>query len=367
MHCASLGEFEQGRPVLEQLKQEYPDTLLVLTFFSPSGYEVRKDYKGADFVWYLPLDTPGNAAAFIALLQPQLALFVKYEFWYNYISTLYQKGIPVVYFSAIFQPRHIFFKWYGGFFRSMLQRVNHFFVQNEESRELLERIGIRKVSIAGDTRFDRAEAVARSTYDNPAIAHFIQDRKVLVAGSTWKEDEVLLKEVLDRSEKDYCLLIAPHEIDTSHLDALLYLFRDYGPSLYSRCLEGETPQPGHSRVMIVDTFGVLAYMYRYADVVWIGGGFNPSGIHNTVEAAVYGKAICFGPNYKRFREAYDLLDAGGAASFGASEQQAIAELLKNTKALSVMGDSACNYVAGQLGATPAIVSYIVLKYLSTNA
>lgn len=365
MHCASLGEFEQGRPVLEALKKQYPDTALVLTFFSPSGYEVRKDYKGADLVLYLPLDTPRNAERFVKLLQPELALFVKYEFWYHYISVLYRHKIPVVYFSAIFQPRHIFFKWYGGFFRRMLYRVSHFFVQNEESKDLLEKIGIGQVSIAGDTRFDRAIAVAGSPYRNEIIERFTAGRKVLVAGSTWPGDETLLRKVLDLSE-DYCLVIAPHEIDRSHIDAILHSYSAYEPLCYNQMEVPSSVLPG-SRVLIVDSFGVLAYLYRYADAVWIGGGFNPSGIHNTVEAAVYGKAVLFGPRYKRFREAYDMLALGGAASYGEGDAAAIAALLKDHKALSAMGDSALQYVALQAGATERIVSYIVLKYLSTSA
>lgn len=365
MHCASLGEFEQGRPVLEALKKQYPDTVLVLTFFSPSGYEVRKDYKGADLVLYLPLDTPRNAERFVKLLQPELALFVKYEFWYHYISVLYRHKIPVVYFSAIFQPRHIFFKWYGGFFRRMLYRVSHFFVQNEESKDLLEKIGIGQVSIAGDTRFDRAIAIAGSPYRNEIIERFTAGRKVLVAGSTWPGDETLLRKVLDLSE-DYCLVIAPHEIDRSHIDAILHSYSAYEPLCYNQMGVPSSVLRG-SRVLIVDSFGMLAYLYRYADAVWIGGGFNPSGIHNTVEAAVYGKAVLFGPRYKRFREAYDMLALGGAASYGEGDAAAIAALLKDHKALSAMGDSALQYVALQAGATERIVSYIVLKYLSTSA
>ncbi len=365
MHCASLGEFEQGRPVLEALKRQCPGTALVLTFFSPSGYEVRKDYKGADLVLYLPLDTPGNAERFVKLLQPELALFVKYEFWYHYISVLYRHKIPVVYFSAIFQPRHIFFKWYGGFFRRMLHRVSHFFVQNEESKKLLEKIGIGRVAIAGDTRFDRAIAVAGSPYRNEVIEQFTAGRKVLVAGSTWPEDEALLRKVLDQSE-GYCLVIAPHEIDRPHIEAILQAYSAYKPLLYSK-QQGASSVLQGSRVLIADTFGMLAYIYRYADAVWVGGGFNPSGIHNTVEAAVYGKAVLFGPVYKRFREAYDMLALGSAASYGEGDAAAIALLLKDSKALSAMGDSALKYVALQAGATERIVSYIVLKYLSTSA
>lgn len=362
IHCASLGEFEQGRPVIEQLKSRFPEKAVILTFFSPSGYELRHNYEYADAVWYLPLDTAANARYFVKLVQPQLVLFVKYEFWYNYINALHTCRIPVIYFSALFQPRHIYFKWYGGFFRKMLRKIDFFFVQNQSSIDLLGSIGITQAAIAGDTRFDRAHAIASTPFEEEQINKLIAHKKVIVAGSTWPEDEALLQQVLLLLPQNYCLILAPHEINTARIRAIQDLFGAFAPGLYTRNNLQE-----QSQVLIIDTFGKLAFIYREAHAVWIGGGFNRSGIHNTVEAAVYGKPVFFGPHYSRFQEAYDMLSGGSAKSFDQEDVPPLVALLQTEKALTAMGVNAQEYVAAQLGATQQIMDYIVLKYFSIKA
>jgi 3-deoxy-D-manno-octulosonic-acid transferase len=358
IHCASLGEFEQGRPVIEFIKQHYPHYCIVLTFFSPSGYEVKKNYEQADFVFYLPLDTARNAKKFIAILQPQLALFVKYEFWYHLLDNLYQRNIPALLFSAIFQERHPFFKWYGGLHRRMLKRYRQIFVQDEASKNRLAQIGITQVQIAGDTRFDRAAQVAQGSKEYLNIATFKQGKKLLIAGSTWLEDEKLLKESFGRISHQYKLLIVPHEVHAAHLRQIQDLFSDYAVSFWQ-----ESESALHDAdICIVNTIGHLSFLYRYADAVWIGGGFNKTGIHNIIEPAVYGLPICFGPRYSRYREALDMIAEGAAWSTETAE--ALAQRLLDEKALQLSGHSAKKYVYTQLGATRKIIDYLASeKYL----
>jgi 3-deoxy-D-manno-octulosonic-acid transferase len=365
MHCASLGEFEQGRPVVEKLKAQQPNIKILLTFYSPSGYEVRKNYKGADAIMYLPLDTIANAKDFVSILKPSLALFVKYEFWYNYIHYLYKSHVPIVFFSVIFQPRHIYFKWYGGFFRRMLQKIDFIYVQNKESKSLLEKIGVYNCEIAGDTRFDRAIEVANLPFYDVKIDDFVQNRKVMVAGSTWYDDELLLKGVLEKLPVEWVLVLAPHEIDNNHIEKIEKLFQDFQPLRYVSDVSDTSVL--NSRVLIVNTIGKLAYLYRFADAVWIGGGFNKSGIHNTVEAAVYGKPILIGPNYQKFQEAIDMECEKALVSFkGAEEEAKIVKLITNEKALAQMGTNASLYTVRQRGASSTIVDYLVLKYFSNK-
>ncbi len=368
IHCASLGEFEQGRPVLELLRKENPDMGILLTFFSPSGYEVHQNYAGADLVMYLPLDTPTNAADFLDIFKPKLALFVKYEFWYCYLMALTKRNIPTLYFSAIFQPRHSYFKWYGGFFRKMLRTVTMFFVQNEESKTLLESIGIANAQIAGDTRFDRAFAIANTPFEDAILSQFIKDKKVIVAGSTWPQDDLAIAKAFKYLSNDYVLLIAPHNIDAGSIHKAHEAFRQWSPLRYTNCVLGTQTLSADNRVMIIDTIGKLAYVYRWAHCVWIGGGFRKTGIHNTLEAAVYGKPIFIGPYYQKFQEAKDLIACGAARSF--DEDDLPKELLlaiNNEKGLTTMGEQALEYASQQKGATTKIVNYVVLKYFSTKA
>lgn len=356
IHCASLGEFEQGRPLIERIRESHPGYCIVLTFFSPSGYEVKKNYKEADHIFYLPLDTPKNATAFIASVRPACALFVKYEFWYHYLHTLHEQGIPAILFSAIFQERQPFFKWYGDLHRIMLGYYQQIFVQNAASRDLLEKTGVTGVQIAGDTRFDRAATVLEQDKSFHTIEIFKAGHRLIVAGSTWHEDELLLEKVLHQLPDEYKLLIAPHETDDANITRIQSLFP--GESCLWATDEASFRQ---SRVCIIHTVGQLAYLYKYADLVWIGGGFTRSGIHNIIEPAVFGRPILFGPNYSRYREAEEMVAEQAAISL--SSAKAFLELLHNENALLHMGSNAQQYVHRQLGATETIMRYLSEKCL----
>jgi len=350
IHCASLGEFEQGRPLIEAIKSHFPQYSIVLTFFSPSGFEVRKNYELADHICYLPLDTHRNAQHFLDLVQPECALFVKYEFWYHYLEALHKRNIPTILFSAVFQPRHPFFKWYGGLYRPMLGFYRQVFVQDQTSLDLLKRLGVDHAQVAGDTRFDRAAKVLEQDRSFPEIAAFKTGHKLLMAGSTWPEDEQLLQKTLEQLPPDFKLLIAPHETDDVHIAALQKLFP--GSCLWNA---GEH-ELRKSRVCLVHTVGQLAYLYKYADMVWMGGGFTRSGIHNIIEPAVFGVPIFFGPKYQRYLEATDMTGLGAAKSL--EDAEALAAALQNEKALLLMGNNAQQYVHSQLGATAKIMDYL---------
>lgn len=358
IHCASLGEFEQGRPLIENIRGRHPETCIILTFFSPSGYEAQKDYAFADYIFYLPLDSASHARRFIAILQPACALFVKYEFWYHYLKALYEHKIPTILFSAIFQQRHPFFKWYGTLHRRMLRFYSRIFVQDQASLSLLQQIGITSAEIAGDTRFDRAAKILETPRDYEQVAVFKGTGKLLVAGSTWADDETLLQEVLQQLPAGYKLLIAPHEIDDAHITALRSLFGDTAV-LWDQSVAGQ-----EKRVSIVNSIGHLSYLYRYADATWIGGGFTKSGIHNIIEPAVYGLPVIFGPNYSRYREATDMIARGAALSI--TDAAGLVQNLKDEKALSLLGHNARQYVQEQLGATHKIMAYLEEKYWLTS-
>jgi 3-deoxy-D-manno-octulosonic-acid transferase len=359
IHCASLGEFEQSRPVIEAIKERYPNLSIVLTFFSPSGYEVKKKYQHADHIFYLPLDTKYNAKRFIDLVQPQCALFVKYEFWYHYLHTLHQYNIPTVLFSAIFQPRHPFFKWYGGLHRKMLSFYQQIFVQDKASALLLQKINTDQVQIVGDTRFDRAARILEMDKAFRTIEVFKGTDKLIVAGSTWHEDERLLKKTLRSLPDNYKLLIAPHEVDDKHISSIQEMFPD-------SCLWATDEESfRNSRVCIVHTVGQLAYLYKYADLVWIGGGFTHSGIHNIIEPAVFGVPIFFGPNYKRYREAMEMIAAGAVQSI--ADAKSLTTAIQQENALLLMGNNAKKYVMDQVGATKSIVDYLSEKCLASIA
>lgn len=358
-HCASLGEFEQGRPLMEALKQKHPEIKILLTFFSPSGYEVRKSYAGVDFVYYLPFDTASNAQSFIEITKPVLAIFVKYELWYHYLKTLQERKVPAILISAIFQDRHAFFKWYGGLQRKMLHSLNHIFVQNEASKKRLEQIGISAVSIAGDTRIDRAIAIAHTAKAYPDIEAFKGDAALIVAGSTWTEDESLLQASMKRlADRNIKLLIAPHEIHEAHIQQILNKFESFGVALLSG-INSAT----HAKVLVVDNIGHLAFLYRYADYVWIGGGFNKTGIHNSIEAAVYNKAMCWGPRYDRYQEAIDLIVAGVAVS--CNDSLAFIEQInfwQSQPAKKYNAERAAqHYITSNQGATVKILDYLKLQ------
>ena len=358
MHCASLGEFEQGRPVLEALRERYPEYTVVVTFFSPSGYEVRKNYNGADHVFYLPMDTNANAKSFLDIVQPDLCLFIKYEFWYYYLANIAARKIPAILVSAIFNKDQGFFKWYGGLQRKMLHCFSHIFVQDAASLALLERIKIKNASISGDTRFDRVIKAAEHHEDLPVLAAFAEDKKIIVAGSTWKEDETFLCRALATLPVSWKLVLVPHEVNIEHISAIENLF---GAQLckWSEVAEGSR-QLRDCRVLLVDRVGFLLQIYRYGTVAWIGGGFGKEGVHNVLEAAVYGITGFYGPIYHQFLEAKELIEAGGA--FTLSEPTVFSAKIQELDAnhyLPQHGTSAKRYVYGRGGATKVVMDYCV--------
>lgn len=358
-HAASLGEFEQGRPVMEQLKQEQPDTKILLTFFSPSGFEVRKNYKGANIVLYLPLDTPRRARKFIKLVKPSKAIFIKYEFWPNYLITLKKAKIPVYSISAIFRQEQLFFKWYGKWYRDLLKTFNHIFVQDQSSFNLLEKFGFDNVSVSGDTRFDRVADLAQQSKSLSLIEEFVKEAKnVIVAGSTWPKDEEMLVRYY-KLHPETKLILVPHEIHQSHIMDISKLL----DGKFVRYSDATIENVASTNCLVIDTIGILSSIYRYANLAYIGGGFGV-GIHNTLEAAVYGVPVVFGPNYKKFKEARELIAIGGAFSISnyiVLEAQ-IDRLLKDDKAGEIAGD----YVKQNIGATELIVKEITKKIISTT-
>ncbi|TDO19739.1 3-deoxy-D-manno-octulosonic acid transferase [Pedobacter duraquae] len=352
-HFASLGEFEQGRSVLEKIKAEYPDKKIVLTFFSPSGYEIRKDYALAEAVFYLPLDTHSNAGKLIDAFNPELAVFTKYEYWHHYFKALDQAKVPLFIISGIFRPDQVYFKGYGQFYRNILKRVTHFFVQNEESKKLLAAIGINQVSIAGDTRFDRVVANAAAPKSIPVIAAFSKNHRICVAGSSWLADERLLA-TLPEAHQDWKFIIVPHETDEKRIAEVSALFP--GAARFSSFTESQQ----NAQVLIIDSVGMLSALYQYADIAYIGGGFGV-GIHNTLEAAAFGIPVIFGPNYQKFQEAKDLLNRKAALSISTATElkTAFDRLTEDPKS----GQSAGTYVTESKGATDLIYSAI-RRYLS---
>ena len=312
-HCASLGEFEQGRPVIEKFKETSPDYKILLTFFSPSGYEVRKNYAEADYICYLPSDTPSNASDFIEYFNPSIAFFVKYEFWYNYLRILHEKQIPVISFSAIFRENQIFFRWYGGFHRNILKYFTHIFVQNKQSLELLQSIGIEKVTVGGDTRFDRVKQIADARKPLPIIETFKDKKPLLIMGSCWQQDFEVIAPFLNKFEKDLKVIIAPHEINEEEIERWKKELK--GTSVKFSEIKGLPKEPiVISDILFIDNIGMLSSLYQYADFAWIGGAYG-KGLHNILEAATFGLPIFFGnKNYKKFQEAVDLESLGGAKS-----------------------------------------------------
>lgn len=360
MHCASLGEFEQGRPVLEKLKEAYPGHKILLTFFSPSGYEIRKNYPGADWIFYLPLDTKSNVKRFLEIVNPGLVIFVKYEYWYNYLSQLHKRQVPVILVSAIFRENAVFFKWYGSLHRKMLHFFSHLFVQNEESRlRLQSMLPAHAVTLAGDTRFDRVATIANAFEPIPVIEKFTAGKKVLVAGSTWPDDEKNLKKLI-KSVNNISLIIAPHEINESHLQFLKSIFPD--AVLYSELSKESASHQNLpiSNILIIDNIGMLSKLYNYSIISYIGGGFNKSGIHNTLEAAVYGRPVIFGPNYGKFAEAVELIKKRGACSYNTDIEliEIFKKIISSENILQEYSFNAGAFVAESTGATNKILSWL---------
>ena len=366
IHCASLGEFEQGRPILEKLKQTYPDYPIVLTFFSPSGFEIRKNYPGADYVFYLPIDTKKNATKFIKEINPALVVWVKYEYWFHYLNELKNQSIPVLLVSAIFRQSQPFFKSNNKFWKKILFCFDHIFVQDIASEQLLNSIEvIENITVSGDTRFDRVLEIATKKIAIKEIESFIENQQVLVAGSTWEEDEKLLSKYMMQSETKK-LIVAPHEIDTAHLKNIKQLF----PSsiFYSEWVSLKN-KPKNIQVLIIDNVGMLAQLYQYASICYIGGGFNKSGIHNILEAAVFGKAIIFGPNYQKFGEAVGLTQRNSSFSISNENELSLklGSLFADAISLKNAEDVAKQFVLEKSGATKIIVDYVSGKRLLTNA
>lgn len=344
-HFASLGEFEQGRPVLEKMRATHPQKKIVITFFSPSGYEIRKNYALAEAVFYLPLDTRNNALNFVQAINPEIAVFTKYEFWHYYFKTLSDNKVPLFLISGIFRPDQIFFKPYGGFNRKILKHITWFFVQNQESVNLLAGLGLKNVSIAGDTRFDRVAENATHPAELAMIRKFCGSEKIFIAGSTWPADEAVVK-ALAGEIQDWKIIIVPHEIGAAHLNQMEELF----PSAI-RYTALNDANAASARILIIDNIGMLSALYQYAHIAYIGGGFGV-GIHNTLEAAAFGIPVIFGPNFRKFQEAHDLIHIGAAISV--ENEKALIHAFRQFNDDREAGIKAKTYVMQQKGATGII-------------
>ena len=367
-HAASLGEFEQGRPLMEQLRRDHPEYKILLTFFSPSGYEVRKDYKGADIICYLPLDTITNARRFLRIIRPVKAYFIKYEFWYNYLHILKHRHVPVYSVSSIFRPDQVFFKWYGRQYGRVLNCFTHFFVQNEQSRELLAKIGINCVTITGDTRFDRVLQIKEQAKQLTIVEEFVKGAKVFVAGSSWPPDEDIFIRYFNE-HRDWKLIIAPHVIGEDHLQQIERKLEGWNVQRYTAppsAPEGatsvlqqgnEAPSGAVGGALIIDCFGLLSSIYHYGDVAYIGGGFGV-GIHNTVEAAVWGVPVIFGPENQKFQEAQELKACGGGMEISGYDDFArlMERFAQDADYLQQSGRAAGDYVKGKAGAAAKILA-----------
>ena len=366
-HAASLGEFEQGRPLMEELRREHPEYKILLTFFSPSGYEVRKNYDGADIITYLPLDTITNARRFLRAVRPVMAYFIKYEFWYNYLHILKHRGVPVYSVSSIFRPDQVFFKWYGRQYGKVLNCFTHFFVQNEVSKELLAKIGIKNVTIVGDTRFDRVLQIKEAAKQLPIVEEFVKETgvrsqesvghskpKVFVAGSSWPPDEEIFIKYFNQ-HPEWKLIIAPHVIGEDHLRQIEKLLEGRKVVRYTKISENSESSE-NADVLIIDCFGLLSSIYRYGDVAYVGGGFGV-GIHNLLEAAVWSVPVFFGPNNQKFQEAQGLKQNGGLEitdyeSFASQMDR----LAKDAEYLKAQGEQAGRFVESLSGATEKVLA-----------
>ena len=364
-HAASLGEFEQGRPLIEQLRRDHPEYKILLTFFSPSGYEVRKNYEGADIICYLPLDTITNARRFLRTIRPVMAFFIKYEFWYNYLHILRHRGVPVYSVSSIFRPGQVFFRWYGRQYSHVLKCFSHFYVQNEVSRELLSTIGIDNVTVVGDTRFDRVLQIKAAAKQLTIVEQFLgtinqPKPRVFVAGSSWQPDEEIFIPFFNE-HKDWKLIIAPHVIGDDHLQQIEKMLKGRKVIRYSEAVKSSlTPNSSSLNaydVLIIDCFGLLSSVYRYADVTYVGGGFGV-GIHNTLEAVVWDVPVFFGPNNQRFQEAQGLKVCGAGLEIASADDfcRYMQGFIDNPSLAAELGEKAGAYVKQMTGAAEKILS-----------
>ncbi len=382
MHCASLGEFEQGLPIIEQLKVKTPNAKFLITFFSPSGYEVRKNYQGVDWVFYLPMDSAKNAQQFYDIVKPSLVLFVKYEFWFYYLQEAKQRSIPLLLVSGIFRDSQPFFKWYGSFYREMLGYFTHLFLQNQASATLLAGIGFtNNVSVSGDTRFDRVQEIASHFKPIQFVDQFIGNKKVIVAGSTWLEDDKELQHYANH-HPEIVFIIAPHDVQQSRINECMSLYKNavlysdwvmgHGSSVIDKIPEPETQnielessnqQLATSKILLINNIGLLSKLYHYATICYVGGGFGNDGVHNVLEAAVYGKPVLFGPEYNKYIEAEELIEIGGAFTIdnALNLEATIDNLLSDAIIYTKACDNASNYVISKTGATDEIVGYIINK------
>jgi 3-deoxy-D-manno-octulosonic-acid transferase len=362
IHCASLGEFEQGRPFLEAIKSEIPDLKVILTFFSPSGYEIRKNYPIADYICYLPVDTEGNAEKFIHLVNPEFVIFVKYEFWNNYISGLYKKGVPLYLISAIFRPGQHFFKWYGSFFRGILKKFTIIFVQDEHSLKLLSGIGLKNILLAGDTRFDRVVQITGTAKEIRELEQFIGDEKMFLAGSSWRQDEEIISQYINKYADKMKWVFAPHEIHASNIDRLEKLF-NVTTVRFSEFSE----EKAKARVMILDNIGMLSSAYKYAYIAAVGGGFG-KGIHNILEPACWGIPVMFGPRYGNFREAVELIIEKGAMKFESFREFStiLDKWLSDGQFYLKSARSSADYTRKNTGATNLIIKEILQKDINSS-
>lgn len=349
-HCASLGEFEQGRPLIEEVKKQFPEYKILLSFYSPSGYESKKDYALADYVVYLPNDTKSNAKKFVKKVNPDLIFFIKYEFWYNYISAL--KGRRLFQVSLILRQNQYFFSWHGKWFAKQLKNFEHFFVQNQETATLLNNIGYKNVTISGDTRFDRVMTIANNAKSFPDIEKFCEgNKKIILAGSSWIADEKIIEKAI--KNLDVKLIIAPHIVGEAHINEIQQLFPE--AILYSELANNDKK----SNILIINCIGILSNLYQYCDIAYIGGGFGV-GIHNTLEAATFGKPICFGTNYHKFQEAIDLINLKAAYSISNQEElkQVLETLLNNEKIYNQSAEASKDYVKTKIGACKKIIEHL---------
>lgn len=349
-HCASLGEFEQGRPLIEEVKKQFPEYKILLSFYSPSGYESKKDYALADYVVYLPNDTKSNAKKFVKKVNPDLIFFIKYEFWYNYISAL--KGRRLFQVSLILRQNQYFFSWYGKWFAKQLKNFEHFFVQNQQTANLLNKIGYKNVTISGDTRFDRVMTIANNAKSFTEIEKFCEgNQKIILAGSSWLADERIIQQAV--KNLDIKLIIAPHVVGENHINEIQQLFPE--AILYSELANNDKK----SNILIINCIGILSNLYQYCDIAYIGGGFGV-GIHNTLEAATFGKPICFGTNYHKFQEAIDLINLKAAYSISNQEElkQVLETLLNNEKIYNQSAEASKDYVKTKIGACKKIIEHL---------
>ena len=366
VHCASLGEFEQGRPLIESLKKNYPEYSVVLTFFSPSGYEHQKNYRGANYIFYMPIDSQHNAMEFYDIVQPKMVLFIKYEFWFYYLAEAKKRNIPLLLVSGMFRKSQPFFKWYGEFYTEMLKCFTHLFLQTANAQELLKTININNTSVSGDTRFDRVLEVAADFKPLPAIEKFCFEKTVIVAGSTWLEDDEELDHFAN-THADYRFIIAPHNIIEERLLECEKLY--HNSMRYSKYIQQETGKENTQiNTLIIDNIGMLKLLYAYSTVSYVGGAFGGDGVHNVLEAGVYCKPVVFGPVYEKFAEAVELVEQEAAFTvIDAIElEETLNELLTDKEAYQKAANLAGNYVKQKAGATAAIMKFIQEKRLLTN-